>query len=97
MARAEVILARSPQDSGSDTWSDCFSRWGLPAPDATPLQVEGRSFSLVWRSHLVVASTEDLTAQVTEGLEALGFSFVVVGETGSADPPAELVEFFGGD
>jgi hypothetical protein len=91
IARGEVIPARV----AADTWSDRLSNWGLPAPDATPLQIEGLSLPLVWRSHLVVASTEDLAAHVMAGLGALGFSHVTVREDDSAEPPVELVEFFG--
>lgn len=92
LARAEVVpIAPKPRAIGEASQLD---NWRLPAPDPTPLVIGVDSFALVWRSHLVVALAEPPSSEQRAGLEALGFSLVVV-DAGSSEPPAELRRMLG--
>jgi Lhr-like helicase len=96
MARTQVSPAQRTPTATSEGWSDRLSKWGLPSPDSMPLQIGTREFPLVWRSHLVVAGTEDLATEEVANLESLGFSHVTIPGNGAEEAPAELARLLGG-
>jgi Lhr-like helicase len=90
LARGEVRPVRAAKAEGAADWVARIESWRLPAPDASPLVVEGVSFPLVWRSHLTVAAAEAPEAALESALAKLGFSFVLLG-----DSPDELQGLLG--
>ncbi len=95
LARAEVTPVPGAAASGAAEWDERFKLWGLPSPDAKPLEVAGQTYPLVWRSHLAVGSAEDLSSQHTAALEQLGYSVAKV-DLISKEAPAELAKLLGG-
>jgi rubrerythrin len=96
--RILVRLARAEMTSvpaAAVEWDEQFKQWGLPCPDAKPLEVEGQAYPLVWRSHLAVGSEEELSSQQTAALEQLGYSVAKV-DLSSKGAPAELAKLLGG-
>jgi hypothetical protein len=96
MARTEVAPARGTHAEGPESWPDRLLSWGLPVPDAKPLAVGEREFPLVWRSHLVVASNQELTTDEIASLDFLGFALVRISEDGADRAPADLARLLGG-
>ncbi len=91
LARCQVVPVVSKQLGTTED----MNRWGLPAPDASPLVIGEAAFPLVWRSHLVVASELAITPEQQSALEALGFSFVQIENNNASEPPTELKSLLG--
>ena len=70
-------------------------RWGLPAPDAEPLTVNGTILPIAWRAHLAAAAIGAVDAETRAGAEALGYTVAVLPEAPGEQPPAELVDLLG--
>ncbi|MFZ4603480.1 MAG: Zn-binding domain-containing protein [Caulobacterales bacterium] len=74
-------LARSQTKTQQPTahgnaWASLLEAWNLPAADASPVTIAGRSFALAWRSALVIADATPPTAVEQTELDAKGFEFV---------------------
>ncbi len=94
LARSEVRPVETAAQRGG-SWGEAFTRWGLPAPDATPLDVAGAEVTFAWR-HLLVAATRGAPSpEVAGALEAKGFSVVALPDEPGEEPPAELRELLG--
>jgi Lhr-like helicase len=92
LARGEVLPSKA-NDAELEDWSKRLASWKLPAPDSKPLEIGDKTFPLVWRSHLTVASTCTLNEREKADLEALGFSFVMLDS--STEPPIRLMTLLG--
>jgi hypothetical protein len=71
-------------------------RWGLPAPDAEPLTVNGTLLPMAWRTHLAAAAIGAVDAETRAGAAALGYTVAVLPDAPGEKPPAELVDLLGG-
>lgn len=71
-------------------WYGALNAWNFPRPDSEPMTVEGIKFPFVWRSRLVVASTQNLATDQQASIESLGFSIVEIPEAPDSLPPTNL-------
>jgi len=90
LARSETRVERRARESGPAAWPTAIANWKLPTPDAEPLSAGNAEFPLVWRSSLVAASFEPLSAEDVAAAEALGFIVLNLPTTPGAEPPEEL-------
>jgi Lhr-like helicase len=88
LARGQVRPVAASKVSGA--WSQALESWGLPAPDADSLKLDGIGIPLVWREHLVAAVPHPLTDEQRSEIEQRGYSVVVVPETPGPKAPPEL-------
>jgi hypothetical protein len=96
LARGKVVFEPRVQDSPANgDWPTALARWGLPAPDREPLNVNGANLSLAWRKYLAAAAIGSLDPQTRADAEALGFSVALLPEKPGESPPRELVELLG--
>ena len=96
MARSKVAISKPTKHSTPQSdWHAALVSWGLPAPDAEPLTVNGTILPLAWRSHLAAAAIGAVDAETRAGAEALGFTIAILPEAPGEKPPSELVELFG--
>jgi hypothetical protein len=59
------------------------------------LLAEGSEFSLVWKEHRVVATTESLNTETAKVLSDMAFEVVVLPATPPTEPPRELLDALG--
>jgi hypothetical protein len=90
MAAAPRATAAVPND-----WHAAIIRWGLPAPDGEPLNVNGTALPIVWRAHLAAATLGEVDAKTLRDAEMLGFTIVVLPESPGQQPPPALVNLLG--
>jgi hypothetical protein len=96
LAACEVKAApRAAQNGAGGIWHDAFKRWGLPAPDAEPLAMDGISLPIAWRSHLAAATFAPLSDDVKAKTEELGYGIALLPEKPGNEPPADLVALLG--
>jgi hypothetical protein len=91
VASATVLRNAEPQSD----WHAAVVRWGLPAPDAEPLRVNGTVLPIAWRAHLAAAAIGAVDAETRAGAEALGYTIAVLPEAPGEEPPTELVDLLG--
>ncbi|HEY8594855.1 MAG TPA: DEAD/DEAH box helicase [Devosiaceae bacterium] len=92
LARCEVrkVAANSSRPDGG--WIAALERWRLPQPDDRPVSINGREFSMVWRSQMVVATEIPPDVDAKGALEAKGFMIVDLPDVPGEAPPSLLVE-----
>ncbi len=95
LARAETRLERQSANTAPAGWPQACANWNLPAPDAEPLSVGDTELPLAWRSRLVAASFEPLSADTISAAEALGFIVLNLPTTPGVEPPSELATALG--
>jgi superfamily II DNA/RNA helicase len=96
LARGTVAAAPSPKAGGGDSeWHAAFARWGLPAPDAQPLELNGSFLRVAWRAYLAAASFGSVDTETRAGAEALGYVVAVLPERPGDQPPPELIKLLG--
>jgi hypothetical protein len=91
VARTETVREAQPQSD----WHAAMARWGLPAPDAEPLKVNGTLLPIAWRSYRAAAAVGAVDDQTRTSAEALGYTIAVLPEAPGEQPPLELVELLG--
>jgi hypothetical protein len=97
LARSQVASAKpAAKAEPQSDWHAAIHRWGLPAPDAEPLVVNGTLLPIAWHAHLAVAAIGAVDAETRAGAEALGYAVAVLPEVPGEKPPAELVDLLGG-
>lgn len=79
----------------SSPWHKAIMNWGLPAPAGTPLLAEGTQFSLVWREHRVVGTTDGLSPEAARALNDMAFDVVVLPAKPPTEAPDELIRALG--
>ncbi len=96
LARGRVAAA-IPQSETTQNgdWHAALARWGLPAPDGTPLTVEGTNLPLAWRTRLAAAAIGPVDDQARKAAEALGFAVAILPEAPGDAPPPQLVDLLG--
>jgi RAD3-like DEAD/DEAH box helicase/uncharacterized protein DUF1998/helicase-like protein len=106
LARARTTLARRrPRSSAPPAAEGALGRWlemarsmGLPKPDEEPLSAGGESLPLVWRSHYIVATLDELPAALASELESKSIDVIAFGrdEAAWAEPFSGLMKILGG-
>ena len=97
LARSQVASAKpAAKAEPQSDWHAAIHRWGLPAPDAEPLAVNGTLLPIAWHAHLAVAAIGAVDAETRASAEALGYTVAVLPEVPGEKPPAELVDLLGG-
>jgi Lhr-like helicase len=93
LARSRVSATKPAKEDEElpSEWHAAIIGWGLPAPDAEPLVVNGATLPIAWRSHLAAAAIGSVDSETRAGVEALGYAIAVLSETPGDEPPAELV------
>lgn len=91
LVRARVTVRERMAGTG-DPWRQALARWGLRAPDDTPLPVAGIALPLVWRSELVAAHVGDSSPDLRAAVEALGFVLVDLPSEPGDRPPSNLLD-----
>jgi hypothetical protein len=95
LARCEVVPAQVGTPSEAiGGWREALAKWGLPAPDASPLTVEGVEIPLAWRSYLVAAAPGEIYEKVRRTVEDQGYTMATLPESPGSEPPPQLVELF---
>jgi len=95
LTRCTVIPTLASGSTQASPWHEAIRDWGLPAPSGTPLIAEGSEFSLVWKEHRVVATTESINNETAKVISDMAFSVVVLPATPPIKPPRELLEALG--
>jgi len=95
LTRCIVTSAHAPGSTTASPWHEAIKNWGLPAPSGTPLLAEGSEFSLVWKEHRVVATTEAPNSETAKVLSEMAFDVVVLPASPQAEAPRELLEALG--
>jgi Lhr-like helicase len=96
LARSAVAPARKPAADGDATgWPAAFERWGIPAPDAEPITVDGKSVRLVWRSFAVAAMPGAVDEATRTAATWLGYELIGLPEQPGDAPPADLLAALG--
>ncbi|MFD2233198.1 DEAD/DEAH box helicase [Phaeospirillum tilakii] len=96
LARSSVTPVKpAPKDHHGDSWRAALARWGVVAPDSTPLQVGDGSLALVWRAALVAACVGQPPGGLSAAVEALGFTLVDLPEQPGETPPKPLLDLLG--
>jgi hypothetical protein len=96
LARGRVAATARPDDNEANgDWHAALARWGLPAPDGSPLMAEGMNLPLAWRTRLAAAAIGSVDERVRKAAEALGFAIVVLPESPGDAPPSQLVDLLG--
>jgi hypothetical protein len=96
LARGRVAATARPDDNEANgDWRAALARWGLPAPDGSPLTAEGMNLPLAWRMRLAAAAIGSVDEQVLKAAEALGFAVVCLPEAPGDAPPPQLVDLLG--
>lgn len=94
LARSKV-KSISGRASPNGSWAEALARWKLPPIDAAPLEAGEVSLPLVWRSHLVVASSRPLAESERSAILNMGFSVVDIPTEPGAMAPVELAKMLG--
>ena len=96
LARCHVAAAIQQADTTQNgDWHAALARWGLPAPDGSPLTVEGIKLPLAWRTRLAAAAIGSVNDQARAAAEALGFVVAILPEVPGDSPPPQLVDLLG--
>jgi hypothetical protein len=95
LTRCIVTSAHAPGSTTASPWHEAIKKWGLPVPSGTPLLAEGSEFSLVWKEHRVVATTEAPNSETAKVLSDMAFDVVVLPASPQAEAPRELLEALG--
>ena len=82
-------------ESHISAWRAAIAVWGLPAPDATPMDAAGVELPLVWRDYYLAALPGTAPAAVVAAAGARGFTVVELPLNPTAEPPAQLAELLG--
>jgi hypothetical protein len=84
-------VAESPiasEDPLRQRWFDLAAQRELPSPDSDPLNIDGQSLDLIWRSHYVAAALADIAPDLRGILEDRGFVIVPFGDDETRWPVA---------
>jgi hypothetical protein len=93
LARGEVVPAKPEAGKAANGgWTEALARWGLPAPDPSPLTMEGIEIPLAWRDYLVAAATGEIYEKIRMAAEEQGYTVAMVPESPGEQPPPQLVE-----
>jgi hypothetical protein len=96
LARGRVVATARPDgNEANGDWRAALARWGLPAPDGSPLTAEGINLPLAWRTRLAAAAIGSVDEQVRKAAEALGFAVAILPEAPGDAPPPQLVDLLG--
>jgi hypothetical protein len=96
LARSQVVRVESKaSEEPPSEWHIAMARWGLPAPDADPLKVNGTILPIAWHAHRAAAAIGTVDEETRAGAEALGYAIAVLPESPGEKPPPELVELLG--
>ncbi len=96
LARCQIVQVNPHNKNAENSvWEAALSRWGLPAPDGSPLRVGEVVLPLTWRAHLAAAAIGSVDAKARAAAEALGFALTIVPEAPGEAPPPQLVELLG--
>jgi hypothetical protein len=93
LARSQVARTEPARsEATSSDWHVAMVRWGLPAPDAEPLKVNGTVLPIAWHAHRAAAAIGAVDEETRASAEALGYAIAVLPEAPGDQPPSELVE-----
>jgi len=76
------------EDPRKQRWLELATQRALPSPDPDPLDLDGQSLDLVWRSHYVTAALVDISPDLMGVLENRGFVIVRFGDDETRWPTA---------
>ncbi|MGH7010066.1 MAG: DUF1998 domain-containing protein, partial [Caulobacteraceae bacterium] len=96
LARSTIRPLEAPVDGVEQpAWREAIAAWGLPAPDASSLEIAGVTLPLAWRAHLVCACFDPVGPGVEDDLAAAGYTLVGLTAAPAGKAPAELIELLG--
>jgi hypothetical protein len=96
LARCQVAAAAPHDETGTNgDWQAAMARWGLPAPDREPLNLNGTTMPLAWRTRLAAAAFAALDEQAHAAAEALGYAVAIIPELPGDAPPPQLIDLLG--
>jgi hypothetical protein len=95
--RGGRVAAAAHQDEArtNGDWQAALARWGLPAPDREPLNLNGTTVPLAWRTRLAAASFAALDEQASAAVEAMGYAVAIIPQAPGDAPPPQLVDLLG--
>ena len=94
-ATVERRKRQAAQVADADGWLKAIEQWHLPPPSIEPIIVDGRSATLAWREHYVVAVSADFPPELVAKLEAMGFTVCRLPRSVPSEAPPELVAVLG--